>query len=199
MGETVPIVAVSQGNNFSLFLSAKGVVSIVKTNQDRGRAEIFDEYLQDIASNLHLEEIKAIATGAVHGIALGKNGRIYTFGINVYGELGDGTYNKQRVPKLIDGIERIEAISAGSFHSLILTTGGQAFSTGLNEYGELGNKRRVRSNTFIPVQGIKEIKSISAGGNYSLALRADGRGFAFGWNGSGEPGDGTLKNQKKPS
>ncbi len=70
-----------------------------------------------------LEKVTAISAGREYSLAL-VGGRVYSFGKNENGELGDGTTSPSSVPTAIPGLERVSAISAGGNHALALLQGG---------------------------------------------------------------------------
>jgi alpha-tubulin suppressor-like RCC1 family protein len=43
----------------------------------------------------------AISAGAGHSLALGSDGKVYAWGNNQYGELGDGTTSDRHIPEAV--------------------------------------------------------------------------------------------------
>jgi uncharacterized repeat protein (TIGR02543 family) len=90
------------------------------------------------------ETIQTVIAGSFHSLALTTNSRIYTWGTNSYGQLGDGTTINRPSPKLIeisglqDG-ETVLTVNAGALHSLALTTTGRIYTWGYNGSGQLGD------------------------------------------------------------
>lgn len=57
--------------------------------------------------------------GQAHSIALTKNGKLYTFGCNTYGQLGIGTTVKSTLPVKVFGVqENITLVATHYFHSV---------------------------------------------------------------------------------
>jgi uncharacterized repeat protein (TIGR02543 family) len=154
------------------------------------------------------EKIETIIAGESHTFLLTNNGRVLGWGLNDYGQLGDGTtINKSNpTPINFDGLdteESIESVSAALSHSLAVTTTGRVFAWGLNNYGQLGDGTTVdKSNpTLINFDGLEsqeKIETIIAGESHSLAVTTTGRVFAWGWNAGGQLGDGTKVNSFFP-
>lgn len=69
---------------------------------------------------------KFVVGVAAHGhfsIALTRDGRLYSFGENTFGQLGLGSTENQERPQLISALmdRKAVAVACGLFHTLILT------------------------------------------------------------------------------
>ena len=90
------------------------------------------------------ETIKQVSGGSGYSHALTTNGRVYSWGSNFSGQVGDGTTLDRVRPTLITftGLqagETIEQITGGSgIHSLVVTTNGRVYAWGRNAEGQLG-------------------------------------------------------------
>lgn len=168
----------------------------------------------DITDKFNLyfgEVITNSSLGGRHALALSSTGRIFAWGQNFYGELGDGTRIDSNLPvditgmfNLVDG-EHIVEISTGFFHSAALTSSGRLFTWGENYDGQLGDKTNL--NKSIPVDitpnfylsnGEKIIK-LSLGYGFSAAITSFGRVFTWGRNYDGQLGNGTTTQINYPS
>jgi len=144
--------------------------------------------------------VKAISAGSGQSFALTTTGRLYAWGANGGGQLGDGTTAGRTRPvrvKLPKGTE-VKIASAGGADGLALTTSGQLYAWGHNAYGELGDgtttgrKTPVKINLSVPGPPIGKITSLFAGCFHSLALTSRGKVLAWGLNTNGQLGDGTT-------
>lgn len=124
-------------------------------------------------------------------MALSAKGRVWTWGANLYGELGNGTYNGSITPQLAL-IFNVTKICAGTSISVALKSNGTVWTWGTNIQGLLGNGSNM-TDSPIPVQvsGLLDVVDISAGGSHVLALKSDGSVWAWGMNWSGQLGNGT--------
>lgn len=97
------------------------------------------------------------------------NNKLYTWGKNNSGQLGDGTYTNSNIPVETD-IRDVTAVAGGSYHSMALKSDGTVWACGYNAFGQLGNG--TNTTTPIPIQtsDIKDIVAISAGEYHSLAI-----------------------------
>ncbi len=140
--------------------------------------------------------VRAIANGGYDGLALTASGRIWAWGDDRYGQLGDGTRSSALSPvqvKLPTGV-KVVSIGAGSQHGLALTSTGKVLAWGWNAYGQLGNGSTKDSTVPVAVRmpAKYKITAISAGGGFSLALTAHGAVLAWGNNGFYQLGNGTA-------
>ncbi|MDP1727070.1 MAG: T9SS type A sorting domain-containing protein [Bacteroidota bacterium] len=130
-----------------------------------------------------------------HTLGLKSDGTLWAWGLNNYGQLGDGTIIQKTSPLQIGTDNKWINISAGGYHSLGLKSDGTLWAWGLNGSGQLGDGTWVQKTS--PVQiGTNTWVSITAGGYHSLGLKADRSLFcATGGNSFGHLGDGTTQNR----
>jgi hypothetical protein len=90
---------------------------------------------------------------AEHTLALGNDGKVYAFGFNGSGQVGDGTTQARSTPVAVSGLANVTEIAAGAFHSLALTSDGQAWAWGSNSRGQLGSGATASDlpNSSVPV------------------------------------------------
>jgi uncharacterized repeat protein (TIGR02543 family) len=143
------------------------------------------------------ETIEQITTGGSHSLALTTNGRVYAWGLNNDGQVGDGTTVNKLIPTLIsftglEAGETIEQVSGGSGYSHALTTNGRVYSWGSNFNGQLGDGTDLTriSPTLIAFTGLQAGETIEqvSGGNglHSLVVTTNGRIYAWGRNAEGQ-------------
>ncbi|XP_074645668.1 uncharacterized protein LOC141901958 isoform X2 [Tubulanus polymorphus] len=74
--------------------------------------------------------IISVAAGYAHSVILTEQGTVYGFGLNMFGELGMGRFNKQTTPRLIDGIKfPVSFISTQYFTTYALCSDGRTLYT----------------------------------------------------------------------
>jgi alpha-tubulin suppressor-like RCC1 family protein len=135
-------------------------------------------------------------------LAVTASGRVYTWGLNGSGELGDGTTTSRLTPRRVRlpaGV-KVKTARAGADFALALTTGGRLLAWGYNGFGELGTGSVTDHHKPVWVKlprGVK-ITAISAGYDSALALTSTGRVLSWGGNLVGELGDGTGAERHVP-
>lgn len=141
------------------------------------------------------------------GMALGDDGRVYTWGYGAEGQLGDGTTPFVRVAlgevALPPGVRVVEIAQGGARYAL--DADGVLWSWGSGFGGLLGNGSTASS--ALPVQVLAPAgagpgfrwTSVTAGGtSHALAVGSDGLLYAWGSNAYGELGDGTTTQREAP-
>lgn len=155
---------------------------------------------------LGLPPVVDAVAGDKHSLALTADGRVWAWGNNFYGQLGDGTNTQRLSPVQVAGIDNVVAISSHSTHVLALRSDGTVWAWGDNGSDQLGTTTSQIcppistpcSNVPVQVQGISAVAAVDAGGAHSLALKQDGTVWGWGYNGQGQLGNGTTMNTIHP-
>jgi alpha-tubulin suppressor-like RCC1 family protein len=144
----------------------------------------------------------AISAGAFHTLAIGSDGRLYAWGDNDQGELGDGTTTERDSPEAITLAAGVTptAIAAGYYHSLAIGSDGNLYAWGYNEIGQLGDGTTTEHDSpeVITLASGVTPTEISAVYYHSMAIGSDGNLYAWGDNINGQLGDGTTTNHSSP-
>lgn len=114
-----------------------------------------------------------------HTAAVKKDGTVWCWGSNKYGELGNGTTKSRNVPVKVTGITGAVKVSAGGELTAAVKKDGTVWCWGNNEYGQLGNGSRHGSSKPVQVRNLKNIVDVSAG--YSFVLALDKFGYVWLW------------------
>ncbi len=139
----------------------------------------------------------SVSAGDYHSLALGSDGNVYAWGLDMFGGLGDDVaLVDQSAPVLIaapPGVSFV-SVSARAFHSLALANDGTAYAWGRDDGGQLGDDAALANQpTPRPVAmppGVSVI-SLSAGLDHSLAVGSDGATYSWGWASFGRLGRDT--------
>ena len=135
---------------------------------------------------LEKKEIREIAAGYDHSLAVSSVGDLYTWGNGGYGQLGQGEGNhcigKPELVQALSG-QQCVSVAAGEYHSIAITAVGTAYSWGHGGYGQLGHGNF--NNCYTP-QIIADLESVhvvsaAAGGVHSL-LCIEGTGGLNNWS-----------------
>ncbi|MCL2371495.1 IPT/TIG domain-containing protein [Candidatus Saccharibacteria bacterium] len=139
-----------------------------------------------------------VVAGNNHSLALFDNGRVFAWGQNINGQLGDGTNTDRNAPVEVTGLlasRHIVYIAAGNNYSFAVSADGEVFSWGQNANGQLGNGTTTNSNipTAVDMSGVlagRRIVQITGGNGHTLAVDDEGSVFGWGFNNAGQLGLG---------
>ena len=143
----------------------------------------------------NLTQVKTIAGGGYHSLALKTNGTVWAWGWNDNGQLGDGSTTERHQPVQVSALTGVTDIAAGEYHSVALKSDGTVWAWGAGGYGQLGNSAAVDKSSPVLVQGLNNVTAVAAGGLHTLALKSDGTVWACGFNNRGQLGDNTTTNR----
>ncbi len=211
-GKTV--IAVSTGNYHSIALASDGTVYTWGDNSKgqlgNGASTSFTSAVPvavDMTGVLAGKTVTQIAAGDFFNIVLTADGKLFSWGYNGLGDLGNnsGYYAVSLVPVAVDmtGVLAGKTVTkiaaggvAGSGFALAVTSDGKVFGWGSDGNGELGNGGSVTTvPTAVDMTGAlagKTAVSVAAGGGGQVALLcSDGAVYAWGNNNFGQLGRGT--------
>lgn len=80
----------------------------------------------------------AVAAGWRHSLAFKSNGTLWAWGINQYGQLGQGNTTQLDTPTQVGTDTDWSKVAAGGFFSVALKSGGTLWAWGRNTDGQLG-------------------------------------------------------------
>ena len=112
-----------------------------------------------------------VAAGAYYSLALERDGTVWAWGQNNYGQLGNGNASSSNISVQVSGLTGVTAIAAGDYFGMALKSDGTVWVWGQNDYGQLGNGPGANSNVPVPVSGLTgAVVAIDAGRNHALAV-----------------------------
>ena len=139
-------------------------------------------------------------TRHVHTCALQTgDGSAWCWGLNAYGEIGDGTVGLTPVPARVMGDTAWTAIDVGMHHTCGLRAGELA-CWGVGEHGTLaiGDDSATARRLPVEVEAPATWASISIGGFFTCALTGDGHLWCAGLDASGQLGAGLGGDRHAP-
>ena len=103
-------------------MTGQGNVFLMGKSDIKGRQGSQSKNPTDIIE-LELENIKKISSGQNYSLALSKDGRVYAFGNNYFGQLGTGSLKSENEPIILDHFirDKIVDISCGDNYSGAVT------------------------------------------------------------------------------
>src|SRR5437879_37494 len=144
-----------------------------------------------------------ISAGDTHTVALKSDGTLWAWGLNAYGQVGDGTTSRERAsPVAVGADSNWAAVAAGKgengrAHTVALKTDGTLWAWGHNGFGELGDGTPLSRSSPVQIGSTTNWMVVSTGSNYTVALKSDGTLWTWGFNAFGAVlGDGTIGNSR---
>jgi alpha-tubulin suppressor-like RCC1 family protein len=139
---------------------------------------------------------KQVASGNNQTAAVKTDGTLWTWGYNVFGQLGDGTtLNRSSPVTTAAGGTTWSQVEFNATGFTAVKTNGTLWTCGYNSAGHLGDGTTLNRSSPVTTAG--------GGTNWSLAvgaggIKTDGTLWTWGGNGYGQLGDGTTLNRSSP-
>lgn len=200
------IVKMAAGNNHFLALTSKGAVLAWGAGEHNqlGRRIVERTRLNGLVPREFglPKGITDIAAGSEHSFALHKNGTVFSWGANNYGQCGqfDNAGGNEAVtgtPAVVKSLKgkNIKMLAGGNGHSLAVTEEGEVLVWGratsgtsgldLEKLSEedvildgMGKRAIVKVPIAMPFKG----SFVACGGEHSIVLGADGTHHSWGFN-----------------
>ena len=144
-------------------------------------------------------------------IARDEEGKIYTWGENRYGQLGNGTMENSSIPVCINDLNNdlkgkkiVEILDYTDTTMIALDEEGKIYTWGENYYGKLGNGTMESSSTPVCISDLendlkgKRIVDIIDYDGTMVALDEEGKVYTWGSNNYGQVGDGMTEDRNTP-
>jgi alpha-tubulin suppressor-like RCC1 family protein len=143
--------------------------------------------------------VSQISASTWHTCAVRTDGRVYCWGRNQYGALGNGTAGQDSSTpvEVIDLTDAVQ-VEAGDSYSCARKATGEVVCWGDGYFGQLGDGANTNSDRPTVVEGLTDAVAIAAGHSHACALRSDGEVACWGDNTWGQLGDGTTVSRSTP-
>jgi alpha-tubulin suppressor-like RCC1 family protein/predicted Ser/Thr protein kinase len=155
----------------------------------------------------NISDVRAIAAGGGHSLALLEDGRVMAWGWDTFGQLGDGPgvvgqCGADVVPcsplPVEVGVGETLAVAAAGGISVALLADGTLAMWGEDSSGQLGDGSNSReqcegggcSTSPVTVSGLEGVVHAAVGDDHALALVDEGAAFAWGDDSRGKLGNG---------
>lgn len=132
--------------------------------------------------------------------AIKTDGTLWAWGLNNFGQLGDGSTVNKNTPVQIGTETTWNKVASGFGHTLGLKTDGTVWGWGTNLDGQLGVGSSISSSSSpIQIGTASNWSDISVGGQHSLLLKSNGTLWSCGYNNKGQLGIGNNSNVNTPT
>jgi len=149
-----------------------------------------------------MSNVKALACGMGHSVALKTDGTLWAAGWNKWGQIGNGDHDDDmHDPDVYSFIQMqdengtpmssIKSVACGNYISMAIKNDGTLWVTGGNFFGQLGTGDGFHRDLFVQV--LSNVKTIACGGHHSLAVLNDGTLMVTGDNMIGQLGLGDYR------
>ena len=140
---------------------------------------------------------QVLSLGDYHSGVIAQNGSLYMWGLNDFGQIGDGTTEDRYKHKPTKILDHVIAVSLGGCHSGAITQDGSLYMWGRNSCGQIGDG--TTEDRYKPTKILDHVIAVSLGWCHSGAITQDGSLYMWGSNDYGEIGDGTTEDRYKPT
>jgi hypothetical protein len=179
------VISVAAGSSHSLALCSDGTLAAwgLSTSGQLGNNSTTNRSTPVLVTQsgvLAGKTVVSVAAGNSHSLALCADGTLAAWGLNISGQLGNGSTTNSSVPVLVTQSgtlagKTVVSVAAGNSHNLVLCSDATLAAWGLNTYGQLGNGNTTNSNIPVLVNqsgllASKSVVSVAAGESHSIAL-----------------------------
>lgn len=151
--------------------------------------------VRDVLGTGYLTDIIKISAGYDTNIALSSDGKVYAWGNNNYGQIGDSTTAAKLLPVEVIGLPIIKDIGLNGNTSLAITEDGDVYAWGRNTNGSIGDGTTTQRTTPVKMLGrAANVVKAAAGELTTYLLKSNGTVWGTGLNTSGQLGQGNAAN-----
>ena len=194
---------ISTGASHSVVLKEDGTIFSWGSNNSGqlGASLILNSTSAPIQEYREDHNWSAVSAGTDFTIALKKDGTVWGWGDNTFGQVGR-KFDTIPLPLELNTsgttIGTVTQISAGGTHTLALDDNHMLWAWGNNRQGELGDGTNTLSRQGVAVADDHNWSFVSAGYDHTLAVDQAHSLWSWGNNGSGQLGVGSTIDANKP-
>lgn len=165
------------------------------TGVDSGSVTVTATTTADVQASavIVVDRFVGIAAGGAQTCAVSATGRVYCWGDNSWGQLGDGTQEDRAVPTPVSGDRAWSEVKVGYDHACGLTRAGEAYCWGDNFFGQLGTGGVEPNRVPVLVSGGHEWAWLSVGTRVTCGISSGGDAYCWGAGGHGQRGDDSFE------
>lgn len=151
-----------------------------------------------------LTGIRQMASTDRHTCALDTGDRLWCWGLNDYGQVGDEQpSDARRTPYRHPTVVDVAEVGVGTLHTCVRRRDETVDCVGFNSQGQLGDGSTNLSDQFVDTKNLTSAVQLSVGVAHACAIQRDGMADCWGLNGTmdnfGRLGTGTTPSRTSPT
>ncbi|MBX3225463.1 MAG: hypothetical protein KF795_33465 [Labilithrix sp.] len=146
-----------------------------------------------------IDDAIAVASGVSHTCVVHRGGAVSCWGSNFFGQLGDGTEQRNSKPVRVLGLQNATALAGGTSFTCAVRTDETVACWGANYSGQLGDGLKEDRPTAAPVKGVSGAVSVAAATDHACAVLGSGEVMCWGGNSEGQLGIGSTTESLTPA
>lgn len=151
-----------------------------------------------------LTGIRQMASTDRHTCAIDTGNRLWCWGLNDYGQVGDEQpSDARRTPYRHPTVTDVLRVGVGTLHTCVVRSDETVDCVGFNSQGQLGDGSTNLSDVFVDAKNLSSVVNLAVGVAHSCAIQRDGQADCWGLNGTmdnfGRLGTGTTPSRTSPT
>ena len=124
----------------------------------------------------------AMVSAGLHAMAVMTDKSLFAWGMNCYGQLGTGDYEKRESPTAVE-FSNVVTAATGELHTIVLNTAGQVYTCGGAIFSALGTTSHYTTCVKLtPVDGLSGVVNVAAGVHTGAAVTTLGELLVWGYS-----------------
>ncbi|XP_069977308.1 uncharacterized protein ca isoform X2 [Penaeus vannamei] len=179
------VLSVAAGKNHMLAITDNGVYGWGNSRYGQVGTGSTGRYPRPtLLTSLEGKGIVNIACGQFHSMAVSEDGKLYTWGWGVHGQLGHSSVEDVQVPTAIERLAKKKIVLAqgGYAHTVAMASDGSVYAWGCGTYGQCGNGgiMKVTRPERVPLPGLAT--HLAAGYFQNIAVTKNHKVYTWGNN-----------------
>ncbi len=146
-----------------------------------------------------IDDAIAIAAGLSHNCAVKRDHTVVCWGVNTFGQLGNGTKERSPSPVPVSGVTTAVELAGGTSFTCARLSSGKVSCWGANYSGQLGDNSKIDRTTAADVVQLDGAVGVAAGEHHACAIVAGGVVKCWGKNDDGQLGTGSTSESLVPA
>lgn len=179
VGGLTDVVQIASAGRANFALKSDGTVWSWGRNHDGllGTGH-WDDYLVSTkpvrVPNIYNIPIASLEVSEESAYAIARDGSVWSWGYNGYGQLGHGNTDSSDSPRLVRGLTGVRSVAGGPNSAYAIKTDDTVWYMGQKNCATQPSGAPVYSSTAQRLTGLNSVKSMAVGACSSFAVKADG-------------------------